>query len=424
MAAPGVVRLSRAARLTTRGAALAVVGAASIVVAYAAGRTELLYLGVLTLLLPALAIAFARFRRLSVAVTRSFRPEVAAVGQPVGVDLEVVNTGALPTPELMWRDVRPWGGRANPPRPLPALAVRRGAGTGVVRLRYEIVPPRRGEVPIGPLRVLLADPFGLARGEASVGDRDFLVVAPVIRELPDTGLAILASDGASLLVRRSIGGDDDLSTREYRTGDAMRRVHWRATARHGELMVRQEEPRSHAEARVILDTRRSGYADRVEARHRTDPESESFELAVSIAASIALHLARGGFAVEFIETGGQHLAPVSPPPPFLRSLATLALATATGGYPTTSPLNGTSPERAHGSVFAVIASADGPTIERLVAQRAGFALAVAFVVTFRDSPQLEVLRAAGWTCVPVALSDSIEDAWRAVAEIQGSRHGR
>lgn len=425
MAAVGL-RLSRAARLTTRGAALALVGAASIVVAYAAGRTELLYLGVLTLLLPVLAAAFARFRRVSVAVARSFRPQVVGVGQPTVVELEVSNTGALPTPELTWRDVRPWGGRANATRPLPALTVRRPTrpGTGVVRLRYEIVPPRRGEFPIGPLRVLLADPFGLARGEASVGDRDFLVVAPVIRELPDTGLAVLASDGASLLVRRSVGGDDDLSTREYRTGDAMRRVHWRATARHGELMVRQEEPRSHAEARVILDTRRSGYSDRVEGRHRTDPESESFELAVSIAASIALHLARGGFAVEFIETGARHLAPVSPPPPFLRSLATLELAAADGDYPAGSPLSGTRPDRAHGSVFAVVADADPPTVERLVAQRAGFALAVAFVVTFRDSPQLERLRAAGWTCVPVTLTDSVEDAWRAVAEIHGSRHGR
>lgn len=416
------VRFSRSARLTPRGATLAVVGAASVIGAYVSGRPELLYLGSLTLLLPALAVAFARFRRVGLTVSRSFRPQPVGVGHPAVVELTIANGGRRPTPQVEWRDYRPWAGGGIGSRMLPTLAPR-GSSGATARLRYELIPPHRGEYPIGPLGARLADPFGLAKGEVAVGAVDWLVVTPVIRELPDTGLAILASDGASLLVRRSIGGEDDLSTREYRTGDAMRRVHWRATAKHGDLMVRQEEPRSHAEARIILDTRRSGYADHQPGKRRNEPESESFELAVSIGASIALHLARGGFAVEFVETGDRHLAPVAPMEPFLHSLATLELASATGDYPVASPLSSTRPHRAHGSVFAVLADADAPTIERLVAQRSDFDLAVAFVVTWRDSRALEALRRAGWTCAPVALGDSVEDAWRAVADLRGVQRG-
>ena len=48
-------------------------------------------------------------------------------------------------------------------------------------------------------------------------------------------------------------------TREYRHGDPMRRVHWAATARHGSLMVRQEESVTTPEATIILDQRLSAY---------------------------------------------------------------------------------------------------------------------------------------------------------------------
>ena len=53
-------------------------------------------------------------------------------------------------------------------------------------------------------------------------------------------------------------GEDDVATREYRHGDDLRRVHWRSTARHGELMVRREEQPRQMRATVLLDTRADG----------------------------------------------------------------------------------------------------------------------------------------------------------------------
>ncbi|MBC7723131.1 MAG: DUF58 domain-containing protein [Burkholderiaceae bacterium] len=421
-------RAARTTRLTGRGKWMLAVGAASIVAAYLAHRPELLYLGSLTALLPVIAVAFARFRRLRLDVARSFAPEILSVGEPGRVDVEIVNLAPTPTPELEWTDTRPWTARTARPRYLTALTARRGrlvVPGNTTTVAYELTAPRRGIFEIGPLRVVIADPFGFATGQVSVGERDLLVVTPDVRELPDTGLAILSSDGASMLVRRAIGGDDDLSTREYRTGDAMRRVHWKATARHGELMVRQEEPRSHAEARVILDTRRSGFADADLFRHRDEPESDPFEFALALAASVALHLARGGFAVEFVETAQRQLAPVVPVASFLRTLATIELSEstgATGGGLAADPSSNRN--RARGSVFAVVSDADPATLEHLVSQRAGFDLAVAFIVHARHPLALEALSNAGWTCVPVGLDDTPEGAWRAVALAHGARHAR
>ena len=81
-------------------------------------------------------------------------------------------------------------------------------------------------------------------------------------------------------------GDDDVIPRAYRDGDELRRVHWRSTARYGELMVRREEQRWQDRAVLILDSRRSA--------HIGSGPSSSFEFAVSAAASIGVHLARSG----------------------------------------------------------------------------------------------------------------------------------
>lgn len=419
-------------RLTRRGLVILVLGVLSLAAAYLVGRPELLSLGVLCLALPVSAIALTRFRRIGLEVTRTFSPPIASVGMPTTVELHISNVSAVPTPQLAWRDARPWG--RGETSVLPPLLPRRGRSPrpgSAQTLRYDLQPTRRGLFPIGPLAVTISDPFELAIGEVSVGETDELVVAPAMATLPDTGLSILSSDGPSLLVRRPVGGDDDVSTREYRTGDALRRVHWRATARHGELMVRQEEPRSHAEARVILDTRASGYRD-VEARRRRDePESESYEVALAIASSVAVHLARGGFEVEFVESGWPQLEPVVPLGPFSASLARAELSEATGDHASGSPLYAASRmDRAHGSVFAVLADADAATLERLVAQRSSFDLAVAFVVAPSPTAQSARLERAGWTCVTLWFDDLstvdavVERAWRAIAEQHGARHVR
>ena len=60
----------------------------------------------------------------------------------------------------------------------------------------------------------------------------------------------------------ALAGEDDVIPRGYRYGDDLRRVHWRSTARYGELMVRREEQPQRARCTVLLDTRGIAYAGR------------------------------------------------------------------------------------------------------------------------------------------------------------------
>ena len=85
-------------------------------------------------------------------------------------------------------------------------------------------------------------------------------MTPAAIELPETGLAgARGHDGVTPTRARANPSDDDVMTREYRHGDPLRRVHWAATARHGSLMVRQEESVTTPEATIILDQRLSAY---------------------------------------------------------------------------------------------------------------------------------------------------------------------
>jgi uncharacterized protein (DUF58 family) len=90
-------------------------------------------------------------------------------------------------------------------------------------------------------------------------------------------------------------GEDFYALRPYVVGDDMRRVHWKSTARRGELMVRQDELPWQGRVTVLLDVRRSGHT------------AESLELAVSAAASVVTASWKRRDLVRLITTDGHDL---------------------------------------------------------------------------------------------------------------------
>ena len=66
----------------------------------------------------------------------------------------------------------------------------------------------------------------------------------------------------------ALHGEDDVSIRAYRDGDDLRRIHWPATAKTGDLMVRQEDRPARRRAVVVLDSRASGHRGTGSARAR------------------------------------------------------------------------------------------------------------------------------------------------------------
>lgn len=435
-------RLTGGARFTRRGWTLVGVGPVLLFAAYVGGRPLLLTAACFVLAVPLAAWIVVRASRPRLATARAFAPNVIEAGSTTTATVTVRNLAPSRFSRAVWSDALPWHPWQTPVSELPALQPRlaRFVGRGnAVAVQYDLRPPRRGVFAIGPMSVLVHDAFGLVSSETVVGDQQTLVVTPEVVPLGDTGLSVPAGDGESRFVqRRATGDDDDSMTREYRSGDAMRRVHWRASARHGDLMVRQEEQRSFPEARIIVETTRPAYRDA-----STDPlddvESSAFEWTVRMLASVSVHLRRAGFLVTIDETGPAQLEAFGHgrrrtwgDEEFLARLATLTLCAAPAArHP--------GRERgANGPLIALLGHSEPDTIDWLLAQRRPGELAVAFMVRTPTAVDVisrefgftstgpstgERLADAGWLVVPVRSDDDHASAWDAVVIETGRARG-
>ena len=162
-------------------------------------------------------------------------------------------------------------------------------------------------------------------------------------------------------------GEDDAAPRQYQDGDGLHRVHWKSTARYGELMVRREEHQWRNSASVFLDTRRSAHTG-------TGPAS-TFEFAVSAAASIGAHLSGEGFRARLITDAGEIAPRGTFQDTLLDMLAVITPSHATGFRTGTSEL-----AQAGGQLIAVIGRLSAEDARQLAASRRGNAPAMALLL--------------------------------------------
>jgi uncharacterized protein (DUF58 family) len=390
------------------------------VFAYVIGRSEFLYATGLLVLLPVIAFLVVRLRPLRLTVTRTFSPPVVTAGTPTVVELSVRNVSGIASPAATWYDHIPWFPHRAGPGDLPVMQAGGSArSTRSSRMGYSLRPSLRGVYDIGPLDVSYTDPFGLAIGRLQVGSSQSLYVIPLVVPLGESvSLAVSGEGSARLIQHMATGNDDDLMTREYRIGDALRRVHWRASARHGELMVRQEEQRSYPEARLILDTRVDGYSGFVASGEAPDVGFSRFEWAITMIASVGVHLHRSGFLVQILETGPRQIAPLGDANQgsgqdveFLLSLAGVRL---TDPAPMIGDGNDERALGALGPVFAVVANPPADTLRWVTAHRRPYEAGVAFVLDTGNPAVAESMHAAGWIVVPVTDQSDAALAWAAV----------
>jgi uncharacterized protein (DUF58 family) len=278
--------------LTTRGKSFLAAAAAVAVVAVVLGEKDLLRLAILLAALPLLAASYVGRSRYRLACTRSLQPHRTQVGASARVVLRLQNLSGLPTGTLLLEDRLPYALGSRPRLVLERLA-RHQASSVAYTVRAEV----RGRYEVGPLVVRLTDPFGLCELTRSFPSVDHLTVTPVVHPLPSVRMTgEYAGSGDSRARSVAVHGEDDAATREYRHGDDLRRVHWRSTARTGELMVRREEQPWESKATLVLDTRAAG--------HRGEGPTASFEWAVSTIASIAVHLRQHGYKLRMVTGSG------------------------------------------------------------------------------------------------------------------------
>ncbi len=292
--------------LTLRGTGALALAVIALVVAQRAAIPELMYFGVLMLVLVVCAAVSTLVVRATGDVVRTVSPEVAEVGGIAEVQLSVRVRTPLPTLPGRWSDAVPAGldGRAEGAFPAAASTLRRaGSPVGV---RYEAIGVVRGTYTLGPLRVSTTDPFGLIRRRFRVGLATPVTVAPTIVELgalPQTpGEAGGTRQSAALQLGQ---GADNLVARPYAPGDSMRRIHWRATAHRDTLMVRQEEQESSPAATVVLDRALSRWSQSAADAPGGDP---AFETAVSACVSAVVRLVHEGYTVDVVDSDGELLA--------------------------------------------------------------------------------------------------------------------
>ncbi|MFD7865968.1 DUF58 domain-containing protein [Streptomyces sp. NPDC057682] len=278
--------------LTTRGRSFLAAGVAAAVCAYVLGQADLLRVGLLLAVLPLVCATVLYRTRYRVAGTRKLSPSRVPAGSEARVHLRMDNVSRLPTGLLMLQDRVPY---VLGPR--PRFVLDRVEAGGRREVSYRVRSDLRGRYPLGPLQLRLSDPFGMCELTRSFSAYDTLVVVPRTEPLPPVRLSGESSGyGEGRQRTLALAGEDDVIPRGYRHGDDLRRVHWRSTARYGELMVRREEQPQRARCTVLLDTRRIAFRG-------TGPDS-AFEWAVSGAASALVHMLERGFAVRLLTDDG------------------------------------------------------------------------------------------------------------------------
>jgi uncharacterized protein (DUF58 family) len=263
--------------LTRRGWSLAGAALGLAVAGRLLGTVELWAVTTAIVLLLATSAIWARSRRYDLVARRVVHPARLHVGADGRVDLTIANHSDRSTPLLAVTDVFDDGRRAArfvlPPLPSGETA----------RAAYRLPTTRRGRFRVGPLAVSVSDPFGLARRTWTLAAVSDVLVCPQVHAITaprQAGGRLVASVETVHARAQAADGEEFLTLREYEVGDDLRRVHWRSTARVGELMIRQDEAQWRARTVVVLDSRPGAH------------QGASFEVAVEATASIVDRLTR------------------------------------------------------------------------------------------------------------------------------------
>lgn len=246
-----------------------VVSFAFFVLARVLGAIEFYILGSTFSALLFLSIIHSRTSRIDIEIERDIHPPKVHVGTLSRVELRVRNNSRRRTPILRIHD-----GISGTRGAVVLLSPVAPGGTS--RVTYRLPTEHRGILRIGPLRVTATGPLALTETSREIPRQSQLTVFPKIDVIEPVGLTVGSDPMAGAIHPNALGhgGEDFYALRRYVIGDDMRRVHWPSTARHDELMVRQEELPWQGRTTVLIDLRRA------------TTSSDSLELIISAAASI------------------------------------------------------------------------------------------------------------------------------------------
>lgn len=269
--------------ITRSAVAVGVTSLLLLSIGWLSGYDEFLALGTAGLLVLLFALAWVGYRP-SIDVERTIEPDRVTVGE-TALGLVTVRNQARRSSRALVAEER--FGDESLEIPIARLAPGEERSTP-----YQLPTGRRGVITVGPMVLRRSDPFGLVSTEREYGVVRTLWVHPrvhAVRPLPSGVSRDLEGPTSDTAPQ---GGMAFHTLREYVRGDDLRHIHWRSTARLGQMMVRHMVDSSHPVNTVLLDTRTDRYS------------TTRFEDAVEAAASLIVACARNNFPIRFLTTDG------------------------------------------------------------------------------------------------------------------------
>jgi uncharacterized protein (DUF58 family) len=240
---------------------------------------------------------YPRFVARGVRLTRRMS-EVVCEEDEIPVAFELQNTSRLPmvAPEIVDRFPPD---RIDPRRAFvyPLLGGRRRANAAYRGQCHG----RRGPYRVGPTRIRLHGPAGLFSCEWEARDSASLIVLPALEfiDAPESESRGRAPSFGGRSRREAGEGDLPLGVREYRRGDALRRIHWPTTARRGKLSILEYERQLARRATIVVDLARRSL--------RGLGRQANVEVSLRVAAAVASAFLRRGDRVGFLAESKQRI---------------------------------------------------------------------------------------------------------------------
>ena len=201
---------------------------------------------------------------------------------------------------------------------------------GFAQARYRVRPTERGDLTLSPAQARVTSPFGLWQVDTRVGPTQTLRSYPDFAKMAD--FALFATENRlsniGVLRRRRRGmGLEFHQLREYREGDALRAIDWKATSRRGRLIAREYEDERDQQIVFLIDCGR-----RMMARDATLSHFDEVLNSVLLLAFVALRQGDAAGLMTFADSQPRFV-----PPRKSRSTLNLFLNTLYDAQPTLRP---------------------------------------------------------------------------------------
>lgn len=338
---------------------LLLIGLVLVVAAFSTGLPFLFYLVYLAILVVGGSYVLTRLGLSDLEAGYAVSQLSGHVGDRVRVTYTLRNTSRVPK---VWLEV-------YNPTSLPAGLPGRALSLGPSSERSWLVRTpltRRGHFRVEPLQIRTGDPFGFFESSATVGAGVTVVVYPRIEALPLWKLPAASVDGSHSMPERTLQTSPLATTvRPWAPGDAFNRIHWKSTARHGEIQVKEFELEQTADAWIVLDLDRAAQLGR--------GDESTVEVAIRAAASIADKAIRENRAVG-LTVNAHRLAQLQPDRggrQHLKIMQVLAAVDGDAPAPLSEALIATVPRIRRGMTAVVITpSLDRDWVKPLAALRA------------------------------------------------------